>query len=184
MHLRRRCPTRHSLKAAAADRGKLIGIAVQASFLGNPLYNTVVDREFNYLTAEYEMKWSSIEPVAGASMFGAGDAIVEYARSRRRQVRSHLRAVARFAREGSSHRRRRPADAHFREQPSVGCEHRREHAAPGEPRSCRAHQRNGRADRTSRNRRTTVCSTHCWDAEREGRAATDASQRQRPEAPA
>src|SRR5688500_17215510 len=44
-----------SLKTAAAERGKLVGTAVQATFLGNPPYNTVVDREFNYLTAEYEM---------------------------------------------------------------------------------------------------------------------------------
>jgi endo-1,4-beta-xylanase len=78
-----------SLKTAAAERGKLVGTAVQATFLGNPPYNTVVDREFNYLTAEYEMKWSSIEPVAGASMFGAGDAIVDYARSRQMQVKGH-----------------------------------------------------------------------------------------------
>src|SRR5688500_2590624 len=59
-----------SLKAAAADRGRLVGTAVQTSFLGNPQYSTVVDREFNYLTAEYQMKWDILEPAAGASVFG------------------------------------------------------------------------------------------------------------------
>ena len=78
-----------SLKAAAADRGRLVGTAVQTSFLGNPQYSTVVDREFNYLTAEYQMKWDTFEPAAGASVFGPGDAIVEYALSRRMQVKGH-----------------------------------------------------------------------------------------------
>jgi endo-1,4-beta-xylanase len=78
-----------SLRAVAADRGTLIGTAVQTTFLGNPQYSAVVEREFNYLTAEYQMKWSSIEPFAGSSTFGAGDAIVDYARSQRMQVKGH-----------------------------------------------------------------------------------------------
>ena len=78
-----------SLKAAAADRGKLVGTAVQTSFLGNPQYSTVVDREFNYLTAEYQMKWDILEPASGANVFSPGDAIVQYALSRRMQVKGH-----------------------------------------------------------------------------------------------
>ena len=70
--------TSDTLKAAAFDRRRLVGAAVQAGLLSNPQYSSVASREFNYLTAEYQMKWNSIEPAApGSSMFDAGDAIVE-----------------------------------------------------------------------------------------------------------
>ena len=48
-----------SLKAAAS--GKLVGTAIQAGFLGDTQYRAVLDREFNYITAEYQMKWDAIE---------------------------------------------------------------------------------------------------------------------------
>ena len=41
--------------------GRLVGAAVQSSFLGDSLYSAVLSRHFNYLTAEYEMKWDPIE---------------------------------------------------------------------------------------------------------------------------
>jgi endo-1,4-beta-xylanase len=81
--------TSDTLKAAAADAGRLVGTAVQASLLGDPQYGPVVDREFNYLTAEYQMKWDVIEPGEGSLNFGPGDAIVDYARSRGMQVKGH-----------------------------------------------------------------------------------------------
>jgi endo-1,4-beta-xylanase len=78
-----------TLKAAAGERGRLVGTAVQADLLGDPQYSSVVDREFGYLTAEYQMKWNVIEPAPGARNFGPGDAIVDYAMSRRMQVKGH-----------------------------------------------------------------------------------------------
>jgi endo-1,4-beta-xylanase len=78
-----------SLKAAAGAAGKLIGTAVQSRLLTNGQYETVAGREFNYLTAEYEMKWNVHEPSAGAFDFGAGDAIVGYAQSRGQRVKGH-----------------------------------------------------------------------------------------------
>jgi endo-1,4-beta-xylanase len=81
--------TGDTLKAAAAETGRLVGTAVQASLLANPQYSAVVDREFSSLTAEYQMKWNVIEPAPGALDFGPGDAIVDYAMSRGMQVKGH-----------------------------------------------------------------------------------------------
>ncbi len=78
-----------TLKAAASMRGKLIGTAVQTSLLGGAPYGTVLTREFNYLTAEYEMKWNVVEPGRGSMNFGPGDAIVGYAASNGMQVKGH-----------------------------------------------------------------------------------------------
>lgn len=78
-----------SLKSAASDRGKLVGTAVQTSLLGGAQYGTVAAREFNYLTAEYEMKWNVIEPAPGSTNFGPGDAIVGYAASNGMRVKGH-----------------------------------------------------------------------------------------------
>lgn len=81
--------TSDTLKAAATDAGRLVGTAVQSNLLANPQYAAVVDREFSYLTAEYEMKWDVIEPADGSRNFDPGDAIVDYARSRGIQVKGH-----------------------------------------------------------------------------------------------
>lgn len=76
-----------SLRAAAA--GKLVGTATQASFLGDGRYITVMDRDFNYLTAEYEMKWNVIEPGKGVRNFGPGDAIATHGLGHGMQVKGH-----------------------------------------------------------------------------------------------
>jgi endo-1,4-beta-xylanase len=57
------------LKATGSSAGKLIGAATQSGFLTDTRYTTILDREFNYLTAEYEMKWNAIEGSPGASNF-------------------------------------------------------------------------------------------------------------------
>jgi endo-1,4-beta-xylanase len=77
------------LRDAAGASGKLIGTAVQAGFLGIPQYSSVVDRHFNYLTAEYEMKWATIGPAAGVYNFGPGDAIAAYADAHGMRVKGH-----------------------------------------------------------------------------------------------
>ena len=78
-----------TLKTAAVERGRVVGTAVQAALLANPQYNTVVAREFNYLTAEYQMKWNVIEPSPGSMDFAAGDAIVGYAAANGMRVKGH-----------------------------------------------------------------------------------------------
>ena len=77
------------MKAVAAGRGKLVGTAVQAGFLSDPQYNAVAGREFNYLTAEYQMKWNVIEPSRGVRDFGPGDAIAGFAASQGMRVKGH-----------------------------------------------------------------------------------------------
>jgi endo-1,4-beta-xylanase len=78
-----------TLKAASASIGRLVGTAVQSSLLNNTQYRTVAGREFNYLTAEYEMKWNVLEPSPGVNAFGAGDAIVGFAMSQGQRVKGH-----------------------------------------------------------------------------------------------
>lgn len=72
-----------------AGVGKLVGTAVQSSLLADGQYSSVAGREFNYLTAEYEMKWDVIEPSPGAGNFGPGDAIVGFAMSQGMRVKGH-----------------------------------------------------------------------------------------------
>lgn len=77
------------LRDAASAAGKLVGAAVQSSFLGDPRYNAVLARHFDYVTAEYEMKWDPIEKTRGVEDFSGGDAIVAYAAAHGMQVKGH-----------------------------------------------------------------------------------------------
>lgn len=77
------------LRAAASASGKLIGTAIQSSFLGDGRYTAVLDREFNFITAEYEMKWNPIENSPGVNNFSGGDAIVTHALTNGMQVKGH-----------------------------------------------------------------------------------------------
>lgn len=78
-----------SLSAAGTASGKLIGTAIQAGFLGDTRYRSVVDRDFNYITAEYQMKWNAIETSPGVRNFSAGDEIVAYADGHGARVKGH-----------------------------------------------------------------------------------------------
>lgn len=78
-----------SLKARGIALNKLVGTAIQAGFLGDTRYRAVVDRDFNYITAEYQMKWDAIETSRGIRSFAAGDTIVAYADSQGSRVKGH-----------------------------------------------------------------------------------------------
>jgi endo-1,4-beta-xylanase len=82
-------PDADPLRAAASAAGKLVGAAVQSSFLADPRYSTVFDRHFNYVTAEYEMKWDPIEKTRGSADFSGGDAIAAYAAAHGMQLKGH-----------------------------------------------------------------------------------------------
>jgi endo-1,4-beta-xylanase len=82
-------PPSDTLRAAAMATGRRIGAAVQSGLLMDARYSDTVAREFNYLTAEYEMKWGAIEATRGASTFFAGDDIVSFARGRGMEVKGH-----------------------------------------------------------------------------------------------
>lgn len=78
-----------TLRAAGDAAARLVGTAVQSGLLGDGRYASTVGREFNYLTAEYEMKWSSQEASVGVNNFGPGDAIVGFGVSQGMRVKGH-----------------------------------------------------------------------------------------------
>jgi endo-1,4-beta-xylanase len=78
-----------TLGAAAAERGRYFGTAVAANRLGESDYVTVLNREFNSVTPENEMKWDALEPSQGSFNFGNADRIVSHARGRGMSVRGH-----------------------------------------------------------------------------------------------
>src|SRR4051812_5331440 len=77
------------LRSAAVSGGKLVGAAIQSGFLSDLRYSGVLGRHFNYVTAEYEMKWDPIERTRGDNDFNAGDAIVNYAQAFGMRVKGH-----------------------------------------------------------------------------------------------
>ncbi|AEI12417.1 Endo-1,4-beta-xylanase [Cellulomonas gilvus ATCC 13127] len=79
-----------TLGASAAERGgRYFGAAVAAGRLGDPTYSAILDREFNSVTAENEMKWDATEPSPNSFSYGRGDQIVNRALSRGMKVRGH-----------------------------------------------------------------------------------------------
>jgi len=78
-----------TLGAAAADSGRYFGTAVAAGKLGNSTYSTILDREFNMITPENEMKWDTIEPSRGNFNFGPADQIVSHATAHGQRMRGH-----------------------------------------------------------------------------------------------
>jgi endo-1,4-beta-xylanase len=78
------------LKAAATDRGRLLGAAVQATLLrSDPAYAATFAHHFSYATAEYEMKWGQIERQPGQRTYGPADEIVDFATARGMRVKGH-----------------------------------------------------------------------------------------------
>jgi GH35 family endo-1,4-beta-xylanase len=78
------------LRDAAAQAGRLVGAAVLSSRLGSDAtYSGAAGRHFNYLTAEYEMKWDPVQKVQGQYDFSGGDAIVAFAESKGMRVKGH-----------------------------------------------------------------------------------------------
>ncbi len=78
------------LRDAAAARHKLVGAAVFSSGLAaEAAYAGAAARHFDYLSAEYEMKWDPIEKTRGVQDFSGGDAIVAFARANGMQMKGH-----------------------------------------------------------------------------------------------
>ncbi|WP_336116450.1 non-reducing end alpha-L-arabinofuranosidase family hydrolase [Streptomyces sp. PTD9-10] len=81
-----RTPT---LAGAAAGSGRYFGTAVSSGRLGDATYSTILDREFNMITPENEMKWDTTEPSRGNFNFGPADSIVGHAAAHGRRMRGH-----------------------------------------------------------------------------------------------
>jgi endo-1,4-beta-xylanase len=77
------------LRDAARASGKLVGAAVKSSLLADARYAGVLGRHFNYLTAEFEMKWDAIERTRDSNAFGPADAIVAFGQANGMQIKGH-----------------------------------------------------------------------------------------------
>ncbi len=82
------CEPAATLREAAECTGRLIGAALAASHLGENDYASAA-REHNYVTAENEMKWGSIEPSRGNFNFGSADQIVNFALDNDMKIKGH-----------------------------------------------------------------------------------------------
>ncbi|MFC6023427.1 endo-1,4-beta-xylanase, partial [Plantactinospora solaniradicis] len=78
-----------TLGASAAEKGRYFGAAVAAGRMGDTTYMTILNREFNSVTAENEMKWDATEPQQGRFSYTNADRIVNHARSQGMSVRGH-----------------------------------------------------------------------------------------------
>ncbi|SDY46750.1 endo-1,4-beta-xylanase [Micromonospora pattaloongensis] len=81
-----------TLGAAAAQSGRYFGAAVAASRLSDSAYTTILNREFNAVTPENEMKIDATEPQQNNFTFSNADRIVNHATSRGWKVRGHTLA--------------------------------------------------------------------------------------------
>ncbi|MFB9849811.1 endo-1,4-beta-xylanase, partial [Micromonospora andamanensis] len=78
-----------TLGAAAAQSGRYFGAATNSFQLSNSAYATILNREFNSIVAENEMKWYANEPQQNSFSFSAGDRLVAHARANGMSVRGH-----------------------------------------------------------------------------------------------
>jgi len=81
-----------TLGASAAATGRYFGTAVAAYKLSDTTYAGILDREFNTVTPENEMKWDATEPSQGSFSYGSADQIVNHARSHSQRIRGHALA--------------------------------------------------------------------------------------------
>ncbi|MFY1615820.1 endo-1,4-beta-xylanase [Micromonospora sp. WMMD736] len=81
-----------TLGASAAEKGRYFGTAVAGFKLSDSTYTTILNREFNMVTAENEMKIDATEPQQNRFSYGSAEQIVNHARSRGMQVRGHTLA--------------------------------------------------------------------------------------------
>ncbi|WP_367128677.1 endo-1,4-beta-xylanase [Saccharothrix sp. HUAS TT1] len=81
-----------TLAASAAESGRYFGTAVAANKLGDSTYVGILNREFNMVTAENEMKMDATEPTQGQFSYANADRIVNHARNQGMRVRGHALA--------------------------------------------------------------------------------------------
>jgi endo-1,4-beta-xylanase len=66
-----------------------MGVAIPPSFIDNQKKTDLIKRHFNSVTAENEMKWSSLQPTEGTFTFTNADKIVAFAEANGMKVRGH-----------------------------------------------------------------------------------------------
>ncbi|MGW2248943.1 non-reducing end alpha-L-arabinofuranosidase family hydrolase [Kitasatospora sp. NPDC001660] len=82
-------PKARTLAGAAGGSGRYFGTAVSSGRLGDSTYSTILDREFNMITPENEMKWDTTEPSRGSFNFAPADSIVGHASAHGQRMRGH-----------------------------------------------------------------------------------------------
>lgn len=91
-------PTVQPLRQVVAVRHPRLSVGTAAGslfFAGDAVgqqYRTVLAREFNVLTAENEMKFSSLQPTRGGYRYVQADSMVKFARENGMKVRGHTLA--------------------------------------------------------------------------------------------
>ncbi|MEU5904474.1 endo-1,4-beta-xylanase [Micromonospora sp. NPDC047467] len=78
-----------TLRASAAEKGRYFGAAVATGKLSTSTYVNVLNREFNSVVAENEMKWDATEPQQGRFSYTGGDRLVSHAQANGMSVRGH-----------------------------------------------------------------------------------------------
>lgn len=81
-----------TLGASAAETGRYFGAAVAAYKLSDATYVGILNREFNMVTPENEMKWDATEPSQGQFNYTSADRIVSHAQANGMRVRGHALA--------------------------------------------------------------------------------------------
>ncbi|MFJ6194673.1 endo-1,4-beta-xylanase [Micromonospora sp. NPDC092111] len=81
-----------TLGASAAEKGRYFGTAVAVNKLSDSVYVGILNREFNMVTAENEMKWDATEPNQGQFNYTNGDRLVSHAQANGMRVRGHALA--------------------------------------------------------------------------------------------
>ncbi len=81
-----------TLGASAAATGRYFGTAVAAYKLSDSVYSGILDREFDMVTPENEMKWDATEPTQGSFSYSSADQIVNHAIAQGQRVRGHALA--------------------------------------------------------------------------------------------
>lgn len=66
-----------------------VGVAIPASFVDNAAKVGLIRRHFNSITAENDMKWTSIQPTEGTFTYTNADKIVAFAQANGMKVRGH-----------------------------------------------------------------------------------------------
>lgn len=92
-HLTPNASAATTLRGFADARGVKIGAAVgDTPLTSDSSYTTVLDREFNSVTAENAMKWDAVEPTRGTFNWAAADRLVAHAAAHNQGVRGHTLA--------------------------------------------------------------------------------------------
>ncbi|MEH0841105.1 endo-1,4-beta-xylanase [Micromonospora sp. CPCC 205711] len=81
-----------TLATSAAEQGRYFGTAVAANKLSDSAYVGILNREFNMVTPENEMKWDATEPAQGQFSYTSADRIVSHAQANGMRIRGHALA--------------------------------------------------------------------------------------------